>query len=244
MARSFAGGASSDRIDFGSTTLPTQRTLAFWFYLNAIDATSRRFLDTDDGSAATELINIDNTNLLRYSFNTDATTGIWQITNPSTGALHHFAATMDTSSVANDPLIYIDGVAQTVTELTAPTGNFRTSAGYIIGNRVTGGSNRAFDGRFSEWARWSRILSADEIAGLAKGLSPLFYRRSLTFHAPFIGNDSPERDYVGAGSGTVTGATKTDHPRIIRPTRGQIIRLAANDAAAAARFNIMGTVGM
>ena len=85
MARSFAGGSAGDRRDFGATTLPTQRTLSTWFYLNAIDATSRRFLDCDNGSVVTEIINIDSANLLRYTAATDGTQGTWQVGNPSTG---------------------------------------------------------------------------------------------------------------------------------------------------------------
>lgn len=104
-----------------------------------------------------------------------------------------------------------------------------------------------FDGRVAELVFWVDDIGADNFAALAKGFSPLMIRPdALVFYAQLIGNNSPERDVISGLSGTITGTiAKADHPRIIYPTTGQIMRFAANDAAApAVRFNIMGTVGM
>jgi len=178
-ALSFAGGASGDMVDFGSFTPSTQRSLSFWFYLNSIDATSRRFLDTDNGSIANELINIDSANLLRYSHLTSGVVGSWQVPNPSVGALHNLFITFDASSVSNDPLIYLDAVPQTVTETSTPTGTFNSTAGYILGNRTSGGSNRALDGYIGMHTRWSRIFSQQEIQQYVADPFQIYKKKSL-----------------------------------------------------------------
>ena len=55
------------------------------------------------------------------------------------------AVTYDSSSTANDPTIYINGVAQPLTEVDTPIGTLvDNSDAYIIGNRTA--QDRTFDG--------------------------------------------------------------------------------------------------
>ena len=69
-------------------------------------------------------------------------------------------------------------------------------------------------GDMAEVAMWNRQLTDDEVALLGLRFSPLFVRRGLIFYAPLIRGAV---DIVGGLALTVTGATVTDHPRVIYP---------------------------
>jgi hypothetical protein len=76
--------------------------------------------------------------------------GVWRIPANSlaTGNLYAFAIYMDISNINNTPLMYLDGVSQTVTETANPSGSFasaETGEPIYIGD--TRFDNRAFDGR-------------------------------------------------------------------------------------------------
>jgi hypothetical protein len=162
--------------------------------------------------------------------------GAWSIAKPSTGAWHNLVVTYDYGATTNDPVIYLNGVSQTVTERQAPSGSPTNDASTLrLGANATPGEYH--DGRFAEFAIWNRILSAD-----GKGFSPKCLPRGMVLHSPF--NRATEIDTIQGATITLANSpTLIDHPRIIYPTGPQIMRFAA-DAAAAVRYNIMNTVGM
>lgn len=90
------------------------------------------------------------------------------------------------------------------------------------GNSLTFGSRAAgeyFNGELCELAMWNRALDSSEISFIgSKGFSALFCRRGLLLYMPTIGRFSPEIDFAGGNSGTLTGTTVYPHPRIIYPT--------------------------
>lgn len=90
-----------------------------------------------------------------------------------------------------------------------------------------------FVGRLAEVAVWSTYLTDAEQAALAKGVCPkLVSPQSLVFYCPLIGRNSPETDFKGGLTGTVTGTSTETHPRIYYPSN---ISLSGMAAAAAAR---------
>ena len=99
-----------------------------------------------------------------------AATGSWTTPNGSVslGAWQHVALVYDTSSDANDPRIFIDGVEQTVAELDTPSGTLRSDTGvnFTIGNHAMS-TVRTFDGQLDDVRVYGRMLSAAEIAKLA-----------------------------------------------------------------------------
>jgi hypothetical protein len=137
----------------------------------------------------------------------------WGVPIPGAEAWHHIAATYDASSTANDPIIYIDGASQVVTELTAPSGTLNTSNTdvYSIGNK--GALSDSWTGYLAEAAIWSRILTTNEMIGLSKGYVPTFYANSLVTYLPLI----RELNDLKRGAGTATGTTVVTHPRMIYP---------------------------
>jgi hypothetical protein len=113
---------------------------------------------------------------------------------------------------------YLNGVAGT------PETSTRTPA--AIDNtwigKYRGGSTLFADCSVAEAAIWNAALTADEMAMLALGVSPLLVRPgSLVHYWPIIGRYSPEIDLVGGLNLTLNGAgiTTVDHPRVFYPGR-------------------------
>lgn len=75
------------------------------------------------------------------------------------------------------------------------------------------------DGDIAEWARWDRVLTADERAILHSTGCPLHVPRGLVRYYPIIGRNSPEIGLTGGGENlAVTGTpAAAPHPRIFLP---------------------------
>jgi hypothetical protein len=122
----------------------------------------------------------------------------------TTGTWHHVCAVFDT----NNLYVYQNG-SQVAT---AANAEFMFSqSDYTVG-RMMGGSNY-FDGRIAEVGVWSELLTANEIAALAKGVSPAMVQaKELELYLPLWGVASPEIDLSpNQNVGTVTGATLATH---------------------------------
>lgn len=119
--------------------------------------------------------------------------------------------------------IYLDGankVTNTAT-LADPFGLDYTA----VGRRTMSSSDSYLSGRLAEVGVWNVALDDDEIAALAKGVSPKLIRpASLVAYWPLVGNDSPEPD-LGRGQYPLTlvaSPTKAAHPRTIAPTSPKV----------------------
>jgi len=99
-------------------------------------------------------------NTIAVGWVTSGTPGFWKAPDSSisTGTDYHVAYTLDKTSVANNPIIYIDGSAVVTTEVVTPTGSpaDETDSPSRIGY--------SFDGKISDIRVFNRILSAAEIA--------------------------------------------------------------------------------
>lgn len=217
MARSFPGSTNTDVINFGAIPGYTLRTVSFWFYLDSIDSTARRFFEWEDAGGRIDRLYINTTDSFNFSVGwTGAGTFIIKAATftPSTDAWHHCCITYDGSLTSNVAVIYIDNTTYSQTN-TAPTGTIRSSSTtHYVGNLAAG--NRCLNGKVAEFARWNSILTVSEITALSKGTSPLLVKKPVLY-APLIGRNSPERDLIGGLSGTLTGTSNYPHPRIIYP---------------------------
>ena len=99
-----------------------------------------------------------------------------------------------------------------------------------------------FDGDIAEAAVWNVELTADEIASLSKGVSPLLIRPgALVAYWPMIGRYSPEIDRKSGIALTIyNGASTSDHPPVIYPRRQ--VRSPASSALAPISGSLSATL--
>ncbi len=96
----------------------------------------------------------------------DGADGVWQTTNTvlTIGAWSHVVLTYNSSDVANNPVIYVNGSSKAITESTTPTGTTEPDNGNkLIGDN---GADRAFDGYISECGMWKTVLDADAVTAI------------------------------------------------------------------------------
>ncbi len=164
-AISYAGGASTGIITLGTFTPTPLRSILMTFLIKATDATARRFIQWDNGATGNDITEITSTNLI-FNPNFSSTNGVFNVAVPSTNVWHTLIITYDSGSVSNVPIIYLDGIPQTVTTGTTPVGTANSVSGTMyIGNVV--GLNRCFNGYIGSLFRWKRLLNTSEIKQLS-----------------------------------------------------------------------------
>ena len=75
----------------------------------------------------------------------------------------HVAITYDSDSDTNDPIIYLNGVSQTIVEEVGPSGAYDTDVGNAIAVGDDFGGGNAFDGAVDELRYWDDVRTASEI---------------------------------------------------------------------------------
>jgi uncharacterized protein (TIGR02145 family) len=101
------------------------------------------------------------TNSFRFSRVTSGIPGVWDVAFSDKGSSWvHYVVTYDSSSLSNDPKIYIDGISQSVTETFTPSGTIssETNQLYTLPNLL--------NGTLDDVRIYNRALSADEVAQL------------------------------------------------------------------------------
>lgn len=89
-----------------------------------------------------------------------------------------------------------------------------------IGRKVAGATNY-MSGDIAEAAIWSAALDAGEVAGLAKGWSPIVIRPiSLILYVPIVRGLF---DIIGGVSPTATGTAVSVHPRVIPNSTQKVV---------------------
>ncbi len=217
MARGFGttfGTASTDRIVSSYTTHGTTRSYAIWFNFHATTNNRIWCKQISGGTQIEQFITTSGGATHTYLRSWSGGDNSWTAPTPASfiDVWHHWVVTYDGGNVNNDPLIYLDGVSQTVTQAAGPTSGtiVTNTSGYHIGNR--GAADRVADGLCAEFAIWDRIITQTEVTALAAGLSPRFLATSLVEYIPM--SDSTVTSWVGLTAPTVTGALSQTH----RPT--------------------------
>lgn len=246
MSRGFgttSGAGTTDRITSALTTHAAQRTYSVFVLRNG-DLGLGRIFDKGQGSVTPPELCFHNNFNSSYNYQRafSSVVGEWRIPRPATGIFHHFAITYDASSTANDPIFYLNGVAQAVTEVAAPVGTLVSNGDpYQIGNRHLG--TAVWDGQLYRFAVWNRILTPAEIASLSSGDSPLTMATSLVEYIAMSLADNPVVSGVlsaPAVVGTVATADvvfgppvqliPTNGPLTVHPTNGRYLRDASGKA--------------
>jgi hypothetical protein len=196
MARGFGatkGTSSASKIVSPLTSwFTTSVSYSIWVNRNGAGGNSfGRALSKEATTTAHALIfGWDNTNA-RWSVQFPWTTTSPEWTAPAgataTATWFHFLVTYNGGSTSNNPIVYCNGVSQTVTKQTSPVGSLDLtgSNNWTLGNRSSD-SLRVFDGIIGHFALWKdSILGQSEATALAGGVSPLL-----------IGNFSKPDSYV------------------------------------------------
>lgn len=218
--------ATTTKITTSYTTHNTQRTYSIWAIREGEgEGNLGRYFEKRVAGAQVELLFNQSSADVAFARSTG---GIWTCARPTANVWHNIIITYDYGTLSNDPIPYIDGVAQSLTSSTDPSAIADNTDAYVIGNRGSDDA-RTWDGGLCEFAIWNRILTAAEAASIgADAFSPLFYPASLVFYAPMIRNVF---DYKGTGALTETATAVRAHPRIIYPSPAQIRRYTTIAAA-------------
>ena len=162
---------SNDYVNTNYNESLSTLTFSAWIRLNSFgEGNLGRIVDKRQSAAQVLLFYVDGRtatdNQLVFDRNFDITSGSW--TTPTDSILanrwYHVAATYNDTSITNDPVIYINGVAQSLGEV-SPDGTAQTNTdNYLIGNR--GAIDRTFDGSIDEFRIYNRILTAAEVLQL------------------------------------------------------------------------------
>lgn len=149
-------------------------------------------------------------NKLSWRFNSTTTNSTG--TYGSSTAWQHIALQRSGTTVS----LYVNGSADATTSSLSAAVNVADT--FYIGTRQDLNVDRFFGGTMSEWAKWDRALSADELASLALGYSPIFMKP--VWYLPMQTAYTETRVPLTV---TNNGSTYGDHPRIHVPEQPKLI---------------------
>lgn len=216
MARDFELG-STEEISRATHLTGNTTNISFggWFMLES-SATEQAIIFNGVGGGFGQGYALETSTTPKLRIHIPFVAFITSSTTLSTGVWYHGFVTRGASTWN----IYVNGTSE-ATGTNNPFG-LDSSSDTVIGARKnsSGAYDANFDGMLAEIAFWDRELSASEVAGLAKGYSPLFYRRGLIMYKHLI-RDTTELIDTG-GTWVIDGTVVGSHPRIIYPTGYQI----------------------
>ena len=137
-------------------------TISIWIYMDSYGEGGIGRIAEKPGAFTCFVYNGTGDNEVWFGANRWDTEGRWDINNVFTGQWYHIAVTYNYSSIANDPIFYLNGIQQSVAETTPPAGSKSSETGMLyIGNRAD--KARTWDGLIDEVRIYNRVLSNDEI---------------------------------------------------------------------------------
>lgn len=111
--------------------------------------------------------------------------GAWRTPLPSTGVVHHYLVTYDDASPSNDPIVYLDGQVQSITEVVTPSGSRSADTTELyIGNRNSG--SFSWKGKIFYIRYWNRILTYREVIELYRDPYLIYKRDAVIGKVPTI----------------------------------------------------------
>lgn len=202
-----AGAGVTDAIQTAFSGRSVRRTFFARYYALSTGGGSNQGIiyRSGNGTSSAALLGYINIGVMELQFGFSTTNGAWTFAVPALAAWHSIAVSFDGSSTANNPTVYIDGAAVTVTRTVTPVGTFGTASNsYFIGNNAISGGTRHWDGALQDIAFWDDIIPAAELPLLHAGFSPLqIHPEWLVEYLPLRRNTSS----VKAGAVTVTGTS-------------------------------------
>lgn len=185
MSRSMVAASSMSLTNAAAVLSGPPFTFACWVKLTTNNAQQALVSLSTAGTNTFDLETDSSGNLLMREFDgTISTSGSAGVV--PTGAWHHCAGTQSSHSNRTS---YLDGVAGTTDATTRAATVSNTGVGVSLGGNF-------LNGLIADAAMWNVVLSTQDIANLAAGLSPLEVRPdALVAYWPLWGDDSPEPDW-------------------------------------------------
>lgn len=217
--------ALSQQVNFGNlTTLAglTSKTILFRLWLDAYPAATATLLRLRnvDGTDEGFQMDIGTTGKVGFVGLTFSTAGLWSATTDviALSTWTQVAVTYNKSSTANDPILYYDSTAITLTKSVSPSGGAVAGTGgiFFIGGS---GATKSVDGKIEGLCIYNRILTAAEIAdakncrnyipdwnGLLFAPNLLGAASLQTFDGATLGSTNYIYDMVSGAVGTPAGS--------------------------------------
>lgn len=135
----------------------------------------------------------------------------------STATWHHCCGVFSGDAAR---AVYLDGAGKGTDSTNVGNGIIED---FEIGRQPSTTATSYLSGDVAEAAVWNVALTDAEVAILAAGYSPLFVRpQSLVLYVPLV-RDADEDIVGGVSLSAPNGASVSTHPRVIYPTRPQIV---------------------
>jgi hypothetical protein len=174
--------ASSEYIDFASPAAldniwASGGSIAFWVYIDTLAAQvglcGKATSTATGGDGWGVVVGTAGSISLRHAWSTNR--GIWSApaATMTTGLWYHITITYDKSGAApgSDPLIYINGVSQSITENQTPAGTVADDAALsmALGFGYSQAVQTFHDGQIEDFRAYTRVLTLEEVSVLAAG---------------------------------------------------------------------------
>lgn len=222
MSRS--GWSASNYLSLGSALkTATPLSISAWVYPTTNNVVQTIVQIAGTGTTDDRfLIRFENWNVLQAVAASSATNAATSASSFNVNSWNHVAGTF-TSSTAR--ACYLNNVAATGTSSATPNAANLTRTYIGVSNTTSGLTSAPFNGRIAEVGVWGAALTADEIASLYAGVSPLLVRpASLLAYVPLVGTASPETNLVASPGFTINGSLSQDaHPAVIAPRTAQAV---------------------
>lgn len=226
MARNFVAASSQHIIVGDIAAVDFAHPLTTWtlggFFRRASSGSEHKIAAKWSGGVLQYLLSINGSNnLLAATF--DGSINVATGGTAIATATDYHAVARQNGTGADSLRLFLNGVSEaTATTAQGPTD---TASPFKLGAGGDGSTHEnPHDGDLWEWAAWNVALTDDEIAALAKGMSPLLIRpQSRTFYVPLV------RDLIDVHGATLTngGSTVSAHGRVFNAGRPWIARTPA-----------------
>lgn len=215
MARDFANTAGSPNIDYITYSgVPPVAGLATCSIVVRIAGDSDcvsygAFLNITDNPATNQNavgLGRELTNNVMYCAFRNANGSLRTFPFTFDGTMRSVIVTFDGSASPKD-VAYVNGVSQTLSGTLSNTTIGTGQTSHVISSI----SGYRWNGRACDLGIYNRVITPAEALIHAAGYSCRNFPRGLIFYAPMI---REVNDIVGGLTGTITGTTVSDHPRI------------------------------
>lgn len=214
MARDFANTSGSPNIDHitysGVPPVSGLGTVSFAIRLAGdSDCPNYGTIININGSAGASGIFLGRNSTgarLYVAFRNASTTPIQDFPFTFDGAFRSVVVTWNGSATPKT-VAYVDGVSQTV----SGDAETHTTIGTVTDFILSSPAGLRWNGRACDLGIYNRVITPAEALMHAAGYSCRNFPRGLIFYAPLI---REVHDIAGGLTGTITGTTVSDHPRI------------------------------